>query len=185
MNLVLDVIVSPDLVSDVTDNVKRSKVVPATTDGVRGFVEAVRHSLGRGSMTAWKEIGNSPDSIKVLRIWSHGFVNFEHSELENGNINFGKPVINSLNAKNYKDFETNLSFLTPCFAKPARVELRGCISAKGTGNKLLLNLANLWQVDIYGSDQYQPQILNWSSRVFVAKPSVPNIIPTRGFEVNE
>lgn len=181
MNVTMDVIVDEGLFASVNDNVKNSVVVKATKGGINGFVRSILDALGRDIMTAWKETNIKSNKISVLRLWSHGYVNFANSEKENGNIIFG---IDNLKADNFENYKTNLAALTPHFANPARVELRGCIAAKGTGRKMMIDLASLWNVDVYGTDKYNPLILLWPSTVFLAKPSAKDLTPTNGPGVN-
>ena len=181
MKFTLDMVVDTALFSSVKDNVKNPDVYDAGTGGIKGFVEKVIYAIGADNMSRWKSV-EPVKKISVLRIWSHGYVNFQHSELENGNIVFG---FDNLKADNFLNFKPYLGLLTQYFARPAdRVELRGCIAAKGTGEKMMLDLANLWQADVYGSDKYMPQILSWASTVFLARPGASKIVPVRGPDVN-
>lgn len=180
MNLIIDVVLDTGLFPSIKDNLKNPNVYESASGGIKGFVDKVIYVIGANSMSRWK----SPypaNKISVLRIWSHGYVNFDHSELENGNIIFGK---DNLKAENFMSFSPFLNALTPHFIKPARVELRGCIAAKGTGANMMLGLANLWNADVYGSDKYIPQILSWASTVFLARPGAAKIVQTNGPEVN-
>jgi hypothetical protein len=180
MNITLDLVLDSALFPNVKDNVKNPNVYESALGGIRGFVDKVLYVIGANDMSRWKS-ANPANKINVLRIWSHGFVNFERSELENGNIIFGT---DNLKAENFKSFSPVLDLITPHFVRPARVELRGCIAAKGTGEKMMIDLANLWKADVYGSDKYMPQILSWASTVFVAKPGATKITLTNGPDVN-
>ena len=180
MELILDVVTDAGLFPIVKDNVKNPSVYDSATGGINGFVEKVIYAIGADAMSRWKSPG-PPNKISVLRVWNHGRVNFADGTKENGNIIFGA---DNLNADNFSQYKSYLRQLFQHFARPARVELRGCIAAKGSGGRMMLDMANLWQVDVYGSDKYMPQILSWASTVFLARPGAGTIVPARGPEVN-
>ena len=183
MSLIVDIIVSRDLVQLVADNVKNSKVVPSTLNGIRGFVDSALDSVGRNKMAVWKETTlPTPDKISVLRIWSHGYTHWiGGGDINDGNVIFGK---DNLKADNIEKFSTDLRVLTPYFANPARVELRGCAAAKGSGQKMMLSLAKIWGVDVHGSDKEQSLVTLWQPPVYVATKD-GNWGTTAGVEVYE
>src|SRR5687768_2546279 len=131
MNLIIDVVMKADLFELVNINVTNSKIVPYCPRGVKDMVDQIIATVGNNKM-------------KALRIWSHGITHYRGGEdYEKGNLNLG---IDNIDADNIHQYESEFRRLAGYFAKPARVELRGCSPAKGTGKEMMAKMFRLWGV---------------------------------------
>ncbi len=151
---IVDIITDKGLFGQVEANVPKSSLVPAYPMNVKGMVDAIISFVGN-------------NKIKVLRIWSHGWTHYaDERDYPNGNFTVGT---NNIRVETFEQFRKELDRLTSYFAKPARVELRGCSPAKGNGKDLMVKLAQLWGVDIHGSTEKQ-ELIFWKLPVYVATP---------------
>jgi len=163
MGFTVDAITDSNLIGVVGINVKNSKVIPATGLGVQAFIELII-----------KETANQ--KMNVLRIWSHGHI----GENVPGDVIFGNETISATTIDTFKPL---LLKLTPCFAKPSRVELRGCAPAKLTGKVMMGKLAQIWNTEVYGAEKSQ-FTMNWNPPVFKATPD-GRVQGATGIEYNE
>ena len=181
MGLKVDAILSSDLLTVVKDNVSRSIVVESTDGKVSSFVNKVITSIS-------STVDGGLAKISVMRLWGHGITHFaDGGTFPNGNVLFGKeqPDRDEVFFSTFDKFSGDLGRLTPYFEQGARVELRGCSTARGEGKKLMIALADLWQVEIDASENSQSLVTVWDRPVYVAKPGLKAVGTTRGIDINE
>lgn len=138
----VDVVMANDLYAQVTSADLRSILIPYRKDfcpgslpsGIKNMVEEIIGALGKDK------------KISILRIWSHGIVEWilPDAGTEPNNDGIAKLGVDRLGNDTVGRFEADLSRLKPYFEKPASVELRGCGLAKGTGKELMQKLARMW-----------------------------------------
>jgi hypothetical protein len=110
-------------------------------------------------------VANAGD-IDVLRIWAHGMPG---AQMVSGGQ--GYPGARNDYVAITADTYTVLAPLAPLFSPSGWAELRGCeVGAGQAGGALLLDLASMWNVPVYGGeeDQYSE---DWSGPVVCAMPS--------------
>jgi Domain of unknown function (DUF4347) len=173
MGMILDVISGPNLVTMVTDNI--AKAIDLSGMGVSQFFAAVQSKAGN-------------NKISVLRIWGHGVTHYVETrkqsdggfirESDGGVMRFETPYNkgnlkigdDQIDADTVDTYEQSLNVITKLFEpKVSRVELRGCQAALGTGQNMMLRLAEIWQTEVQGSDRSQPMMI-WVPPVFSARP---------------
>ncbi len=160
----MDVVVGRErnLFEVVADNVKNSECFHEP-GGIQAAVTAVLRRTGDRKLTA-------------LRIWGHGF-----TDLPDGTMNFGP---DSLAFDTFEKHRGALQPLAAVFAAGARMELRGCASARGRGKEMMKNLAVLLAVRVHASEKLQSLVKMWDRPVYQASPVMGEpVVPTSPVEV--
>lgn len=181
MRITIDAITAINLVDQVENNVKNSRVVKSLGGRVSTLIDAVAGRLNGGDAGVEK--------ISILRLWSHGWTHYQDGgDYPNGNIDFRADEQtdgDDLRFQNFGSFRAVLERLKPSFeTMGSRAELRGCAIAKGNGKQMMSELAKAWGVEIHGSDIGQSQILSWAGQVWAASPD-GTVRPIRGIETYE
>jgi hypothetical protein len=122
----------------------------------------------------------SGSTIDVLRIWGHGGPGGQNvtagASGTSGNQDFAGITVDNFN-------QLGLEQLASRFSSGGSLELRGCnVAADGSGNALLLDLASLLCVPVYGGILVQDSGL-WTPPVTCAYPS-GGLATTAGPPVN-
>jgi hypothetical protein len=122
-------------------------------------------------------------TIDVLRIWGHGHPGSQ-------NVSAGKDDGSddgaAIDADSFYegDLAKVLAPLAPLFSASARAELRGCnVGEGGAGSALLLDLADLWHVPVYGGDVLQYASGGWKPPVSCGNPG-GGLASTNGPDLN-
>ena len=181
MGLKVDVIISNDLLTVVKDNVSKTLVVESTDGKVANCVDKI-------IMTITSAVDGGQPRVSVLRFWGHGITHYSNdTPYPHGNLLFGKDQKDreDLSVETFDKFKSSLEKLTPFFAQGARVELRGCSTARGDGKELMMDLAGLWNVEVQASENSQSLITVWDRPVYSAKPGLKAVGTTRGIDIND
>jgi hypothetical protein len=105
---------------------------------------------GVGQMATDIKERAQPGTLKVLRIWSHGYPGAQAVSFHPKVSPKGQRA--GISVSNYFQVQPALAQLSPYFARGGRAELRGCSVMGGyDGVELLTTLARLWHVDVYGA----------------------------------
>ena len=109
--------------------------------------------------------GAATSAIQALRIWGHGGPGQQN--ITGGRAGSAPQDFAGLTADNF----TQLQPLVPLFDPGGWVELRGCsVGAGAAGAALLLDLASLFNVSVYGANIEQSGS-DWEGPVTCASPS--------------
>ena len=116
------------------------------------------------------ERARRPKVITVLRIYSHGMSGA--TNVAGGQVD-ASDVWGGIALSNVQALRGTLGRLTPYFSPGARVEFHGCEVAEGSdGEKLLRELARIWQVRVQASARGSPiSALNFTGAVVEADPA--------------
>ena len=169
MGVTLDAISGENLVDVVKTNIPTA--FDLSGKGVAEFVDGVKAKA-------------ATSKISVLRIWSHGVTHYadeRQTSYNKGNVEIGHDQID---ADTIDKFAPSLQVLTPLFDRGARVELRGCQAALGTGSKMMLRMADIWKAEVQGSERSQP-LLAWVPPVYSAFPGAKSLRSAVMVEYNE
>ncbi len=112
----------------------------------------------------------SAGTLDALRIWGHGYPGGQNvtggADGDTADQDFA-----GMSGANFNQTVGVLQQLKPLFSASGRAELRGCsVGAGADGNVLLLDLASLWNVPVYGGDVVQFSA-DWTPPVTCASPS--------------
>jgi hypothetical protein len=169
MGITLDAISGENLIDVVKTNLPNA--FDLSGKGVTEFVDGIKAKAGS-------------DKISVLRIWSHGVTHYSderQTPYNKGNVLIGRDKIDF---DSIGQFESPLRNLTPLFERGARVELRGCQAALGSGAKMMLRMADIWKAEVQGSDRSQP-LVTWTPPVYSALPGATSLKSAVIIEYNE
>jgi hypothetical protein len=120
-------------------------------------------------------------TIDALRIWGHGAPGDQG--VSSGENDTDDSDWSGISAANFAQTAGLLGTLTPLFKSAAWAELRGCsVGADGAGRALLLDLASLWNVKVYGGEIVQAGP-DWAPPVICADPG-GGLSSTDGPELN-
>jgi len=104
-------------------------------------------------------------AIQALRIWGHGGPGQQN--VTGGAAGSAPRDFAGITADNF----TQLQSLVPLFDPSGWIELRGCsVGAGGAGAALLLDLASLFNISVYGANIEQSGT-DWEGPVTCASPS--------------
>ena len=171
----------------VIDTIDRAMVKPMMTLQNLGkkIIEMTPGPNGIGRMV--DQIGRiveKPGSLTVLRIYAHGnsgMMNVAGGEFDETDS------LSTLTLDTLPKVKHQLKQLTPYFAPGARVELLGCAVAKDAeGEKLLVELARIWNVRVQGTPKEEPiAAVQFTGAVYQAAPDgglvcVPRTEITKG-----
>ncbi|MGA2795189.1 MAG: DUF4347 domain-containing protein [Roseiarcus sp.] len=127
------------------------------SNGVTQMVSAVVNAASAGAVDA-------------LRIWGHGGPGSQNVSSGASGDSTDQDFA-GVSVTNFGQTAGVLQQLTPLFSASGRAELRGCsVGADGAGRALLLDLASLWNINVYGGDVIQIGG-DWSPPVTCAAPS--------------
>jgi hypothetical protein len=159
--MIIDVIdMGDEYIASTVPNALDSACANSTRLNIYGMCNGVGEMLSAVQGVA------SAGSIDALRIWSHGMPGVQMVSGGQGYKGASKDYV-AITIDNF----TQLSPLTSLFSSSARVELRGCyVAAGGVGKALVLDLASMWNVQVYGSEVLQGDS-DWIPPVLCASPS--------------
>jgi hypothetical protein len=126
-------------------------------------------SNGVGQMVTSVQSAAAGTPIDALRIWGHGYPG---GQIVSGGADGSSVDLNfaGISLSNFDQTSGVLAQLTSLFSANGRAELRGCsVGADGAGRALLLDLASLWGVPVYGADVVQTTG-QWNPPVTCAMP---------------
>jgi hypothetical protein len=107
-------------------------------------------------------------TIDVLRIWSHGGSGYQYVSGDGASEQQGDNFA-CITTDNFT--QLGLQKLAPLFSSGAWVELRGCnVGSGGAGHALLLDLASIFGVPVYGG-VFQQAGVDWNPPVVCGYPS--------------
>lgn len=140
-----------------------------TEQGNSTIIRMYGMSNGVGEMVARVCEVAAQGTIDILRIWGHASGGSQNVSAESG----GSIHWAGISTSNFSDLEAELGRFTDLFAVNGWAELRGCSVAAGTeGERLLVMLAGLWQVPVYGGSVTQRTAhSDWIPPVFCARPN--------------
>lgn len=157
MGIVVDAISGADIANVVNSNIDGA--LDLSGKNCCDFFEALVRS-------------NGDKKISVLRIWGHGTTHYSSGrDYGKGNMRF---VDDEVSDDTLGKFESYIGRLTPLLDTGSRVEIRGCQIALGTGEKLMLRLADIWKAEVQGSPRSQP-LLSWTPPVKSAFPGATSL----------
>lgn len=130
------------------------RIVMVLRDRGQSVLEMPGMSHGVGYMVTQVTHAARPGSIEVLRIYSHGHagaVNVSGGQVE------GAEDWAGIDLSNVDNVAPVLARLAPYFAPQARVELYGCLAAKGSqGEQLIVELSRIWNVRVQAQTTESP-----------------------------
>jgi hypothetical protein len=130
------------------------------------------YGMSNGVSQMVSEIGRlaGSASIDALRIWGHAYPG---GQLASGGTD-GSSIdlhFTGISAANFGAVSALLSRLTPLLKTGGRAELRGCsVASGGAGETLLISLAGLWKVPVFGGSVVQTTG-RWDPPVVRADPT--------------
>jgi hypothetical protein len=135
---------------------------------------------GTGQMvTDVQGVANAGD-IEALRIWAHGMPGVQMVSGGQGYPGARQDYV-AITTDNF----TQLAPLAPLFSSSGHAELRGCqVGSGGMGKALLLDLASMWCVPVYGGDTDQYGV-EWYDNVVCAYPNGNVLVGAEGPPVAE
>jgi hypothetical protein len=156
---------------DMTDPAVGADVIAALNAASVASTQIQFYGMSNGVAQMVSSVANaaSAGAIDALRIWGHGGPGSQ-------NVTGGADGASTdqdfagVSGANFSQTAGVLKQLTPLFSSSGRAELRGCSVGAGLdGNVLLLDLAALWNVPVYGGDVDQSGG-DWSPPVSCAAP---------------
>ncbi|HBE83221.1 MAG TPA: hypothetical protein PLN05_13740 [Pyrinomonadaceae bacterium] len=154
----------------VVDAISGADIANVVNNNIDGAVDLSGKRCGEFFEALAARVGDK--KISVLRIWGHGTTHYASGrDYGKGNMRF---VEDEVSDDTLATFEPHIRKLTPLLDTGSRVEIRGCQIALGTGEKLMLRLADIWKAEVQGSPRSQP-LLSWTPPVKSAFPGATSL----------